>query len=331
MRRVNFLAAERHFVDHLSSVWKAFPENERGVFYVRSNDAWNEAIRHRLSPKLWNERVSGGSIFVVASLGDLNAAWKAGARTILMEHGAGQTYNTTHASYAGGEHPAREACELFLVPGVTPATKLREHHPDTPVVEIGCPKLDRYHNVERPANEKPLVVLSFHWDCRVVQETRWAWPHYRNHIPKLVKRPEYDLVGHAHPRAMPRLRDWYEKLGIPVVEDFDQVLRRADCYIVDNSSSLFEAAAVGIPVVVLNSPFYRKNMNHGLRFWDVANIGPQVDNQNRLHHAIMETMNPTLEQQAETERCLDVVYSFREGDSSRRAYEAIKTHVLEKL
>ncbi len=330
MTRINCLAAEKHFVDHLAAVWKVIPPNERGVFYVRSNDAWHEAIRHRLSPKLWNGSVSSGIIILVASLGDLNAAFKVGARTILMEHGAGQTYNTSHSSYAGGIHPARDECELFLVPGVTPAEKLAMRHPDTPVIEIGCPKLDRFKGFERPRHDIPKVVISFHWDCRVVPETRWAWPTFRNHIAKLSHKPEYEIVGHGHPRAMPHLRHWWEKIDVPVVEDFDQVLKNADVYVIDNSSSMFEAAAVGIPVVVLNAPLYRKNVDHGLRFWDVATIGEQVDNPAMLHNAIMRALNPSDEQIVETERCLDVVYTHRDGNSARRAYEAIKTHVLEK-
>jgi hypothetical protein len=328
--RINCLAAEKHFVDHLAAVWKAIPPHDRGIFYVRTNDAWHEAIRHRLSPKLWNGRISSGALVLVASLGDLNAAWKVGARTVLMEHGAGQTYNSTHSSYAGGSHPARDACELFLVPGVTPAEKLRNTHPDTPVVEIGCPKLDSFHGFERRRNDIPKVAISFHWDCRVVNETRWAWPTFRNYIAKLVNRPEYEIIGHGHPRAMAHLRPWWQRLEVPVIEDFNQVLKNADVYVIDNSSSMFEAAAVGIPVVVLNAPLYRKNVDHGLRFWDVATIGEQVNNPAMLHNAIMRALKQSDEQKAETERCLDIVYTYRDGDSARRAYDAIRMHVLEK-
>jgi len=327
--KANFLAGEIHFVEHLASVYKSLSSDKRGVFYVRNAETFAQAVKYRLSPKYWSGRIFPKSVVVCCSLGDLNQAWKAGATSILMEHGAGQTYNSNHGSYAGGAHPARNDCSMFLVPGVTPAKKLRSVH-DVPVYEIGCPKLDKYIlNPPEKKNVKPKVFLSFHWDCRVAPETRWVWHHYRRYIKSLVGREEYDLYGHCHPRAQVRLQGWYQSLDIPFVKSFDEVLQTADCYIVDNSSTLFEAAAVNIPVVVLNSPEYRKNVSHGLRFWDVANIGPQVDAPRDLHNKILESLNPTEDQQKETERCLDVVYSVRDGSSSQLAANYIERFLCE--
>jgi hypothetical protein len=59
------------------------------------------------------------------------------------------------------------------------------------------------------------------------------------------------------------------------VASLREVQRRAAVYVCDNSSSMYEFAATGRPVVVLDLPEgrikgigYRRNINHGLRFWD---------------------------------------------------------------
>lgn len=328
-RRVNFLAFAPHYLDHMVPVWNAFRPSERGVFWVRSKEAEEAAKRHRIHTRQWPNRISNGSIVVSSAFGDLNQADKAGVKTVLMEHGAGQTYNSSHSSYAGGSHPARDRVTLYLVPGARPAEKLRLKHPDIPVVEVGCPKLDkRITRPSRQPQDPPVVVFSFHWDCKVVPETTWAFPFYRRALELASKRTDIRIVGHAHPRAARTLRPWFESRGIEYIPHLDTVMDVADVYVCDNSSSIFEASAVGIPVVLLNSPRYRRDIEHGLRFWEAANIGPQVDSSRDLIPAIFDALNPSPEQQAETQRCLDLVYSVRDGSSATKAVEAIRKHVL---
>jgi CDP-glycerol glycerophosphotransferase (TagB/SpsB family) len=58
----------------------------------------------------------------------------------------------------------------------------------------------------------------------------------------------------------------------------------------DTSSTIYEFASLDRPVIVLNSPLYRKDIKHGLRFWD--NIpGIMIDNPWELPSAIDEAVN----------------------------------------
>lgn len=261
MKRVNVLAAEPHFVDHLAPVWKKFPASRRGVFYTRSDIAQSQAAKFGIQTKPWTGKINPAQVFLCASFGDLNQLHKVGVDTVLMEHGAGFTFESSHSSYAGGSHPSREAVKLFLAPGSRTAKKLRDKHPATPVVEIGCPKLDRRIIATRSApSTPPKVVVSFHWDCRVVPETRWAFPFYQRALIQLAKNSDVELLGHAHPRARRQLKPFWKKLNVPFIEDFNDVMDVADVYVADATSTIYEAAAVGIPVVVLNSPMYRRDV-----------------------------------------------------------------------
>jgi len=329
MQRLNFLASAPHYVDHMASVYKATPPGQRGYFWTRSTLAEQQARKHGINSKPWTGVLNPNQVVLISAMGDLILAYKSGVKTVLMEHGAGFVFNSTHHSYAGGIHPAREACKLFLAPGPVTAAKLRDKHPETPVVEIGCPKLDKRILKPRPElSQPPKVVVSFHWDCRVVPETRWAFPFYNRALKNLARRTDIQLLGHSHPRARRQLVPFWRSLGVEFIEDFDDVLDVADVYVADATSTIYEAAAVGIPVVVLNSPLYRRDVEHGLRFWEAAQVGPNCDSARELHSKIFESIDPTEQQVKETERCLDLVYTLRDGSSSKAAVEVIRTHVL---
>ena len=60
------------------------------------------------------------------------------------------------------------------------------------------------------------------------------------------------------------------------MRDFDEVMERSTLYICDNSSTLYEFASTGRPVVVLNAPWFRRDIEHGLRFWEHADVGVSV-------------------------------------------------------
>jgi UDP-N-acetylglucosamine:LPS N-acetylglucosamine transferase len=114
-----------------------------------------------------------------------------------------------------------------------------------------------------------------------------------------------------------RLRPWYERKGIEVVSSFSEVLKRADLYACDNSSSLFEFAATGRPVMVLNPPFYRKTVHHGLRFWDAATVGISCDQPSEFNRTVTKAL--TDQWRVEREAALDKVYSPRTGGAELAA------------
>lgn len=213
---------------------------------------------------------------VVASTGDYQ---KTEGPVIFFEHGAGFTYNVNHKAYAGG--PGKERVVLFCSPNRYAADANTATYPDTPQVIVGCPKLDRYAEQKFIMPDHPTVAFSFHWDSQVAPETRSAWPHfnrYFSNINNLSRRRslKWDMIGHGHPRYFDYLKKQWLRYNIPAVQHFNDVINLADIYVCDNSSTLYEWAALGRPVIVLNAPWYRRDVQQGLRFWDLI-PGVQVD------------------------------------------------------
>lgn len=313
---IDCYAGEGHFADHLLPVYEAL--DDPGDFIVsapmmlKGPSPWRGATHDATDP---NRPV------LVASYGDVKRARKQGRKRIaFMEHGAGQSYGTGHGSYAGGRD--RDDVSLFLMPNAYSAALWRKAYPDAQVVVVGCPKLD---TLPKRGSGPPTIAIGFHWDCYLVPETISAFSHFRHVLPDLAK--AYNLIGHGHPRAIagpPSLERRYRRLQIPLVRDFADVCRQADLFICDNSSALFEFAATGRPVVVLNQPLYRRDVHHGLRFWDAANVGVQVDHPRDLIASVAKALQDAPQQRKARERALSIVYTHRTG-AAQRAAEALAT------
>jgi hypothetical protein len=327
---IDMYAHEVQFVDHLAAVWHALPTEARGRFHVYR--PMEERARARGITPTTNVAPDPSRPVLVASYGDTKRMRRDGyTRIAYIEHGAGQSYpgdrkGATHSSYAGGRD--RGDVGLFLMPNEYSAAMWRAAYPRARVDVVGCPKLDLL-----PAREPgpgPVVAVTFHWDCRLVQETRTAYYAFRAALPDLAAR--WAVIGHAHPRALdgpPDLRREYRRLGIELVEDFEDVCRRADLLVFDNTSAGFEFAATGRPVVVLNDPVgrtvgrgYRPNVSHGLRFWDAAGVGINVGHAADLEAAVERALGDPPQVAAERERALELVYAHRDG-AARRAAEVL--------
>jgi len=259
-------------------------------------------------------------VALVAGYADLVTARRSGYRRFVMaQHGAGQSYSSDHPHYPGGKD--HDDVGLFLAPNDFSADRWRRAYPQTPVVTVGCPKLDTLPG--RAPGPGPVVALAFHWDLYLVPESRSALAWYLEALPVLARR--FEVIGTGHPRRRDLARV-YAKAGIEWVPDFAEVCRRADVLAFDNTSVGYEFAATGRPVVVLDAPWYRAEVAHGLRFWDAADVGVRVASPGDLVPAVERALANDADDIYPREAALDIVYAYRHGAAARAA-EAIAAWV----
>lgn len=291
-----------------------------------------------------NRRGDVSPLVLTAGFQDALAVLRVGRRPILLEHGAGQTYADAryHPSYPGGQH--REAIELFLCTNAGVAQGNVERYPDIPAEIIGSPSLDYLDDLRRreriPSDVgAPVLGLAWHWPCKLTVEAGWAFPEWGSvaTLRRLVDAWPGPVYGTSHPRSLLAAARWYEAAGIEVVPEWRDLVRYVDVMSVDNSSVLFEAAALGVPVVLVNSRTWRRHVDHGLRFWEWSEIGP----------SIWPTGDPTVdgdtwadaawEAYDEPERyegyardMADVLYPHR-GEAADRAVDALAAYLDERI
>ena len=237
---------------------------------------------------------------VIAGASDLDKLRRT-SRVALAAHGAEQTYlGLDHRSWAGGRH--RDKVSLFICPRQEVCDLNLARYPDAQAAAVGCPALDCH--VDRAAPTSPLVVFTFHPSYAVAQqipELRSAFDHYRSAIPETVEalRSEgVDVVGHWHPRS-PGTRNFWRSIGVQAVEDWNALLGRLTVLVADNTSALPEAMAVGASAVFLNTPDYRRNVEHCGRFWSWPRGGFSCDDPADLTATVLRAMGgPPPEAQA---------------------------------
>lgn len=283
MGKVAVRARRPHYRDHIQPVWDALPDD------VKWEGPW---IQH------------GPPTLLVAGASDIVH----GRPYIYLEHGSGQSYlGVDRAAYSGGSH--QDACSLFLCPNNEVASRWQARYPNTPTAIVGCPRLDRYHIGYTPPPDT--VAITFHWDCKVAPETRSAYPHYEAGMREIVRsyrQQGWTVLGHAHPRYASKLRSVWEMLQVPWTDD---PLRDASVLVADNTSMIAEFLSCGRPVVALNAPWYRRDVHHGHRFWEL-DVTYANDTGEASQISLEDLPSPTHHP-----------YAFADGRASERAAQAI--------
>lgn len=330
---IDFNATERHYADHLAPAWWALDPAMRGNFWIPlSLHGWL-AAKHGIAGDTWP--VWTGRPMLAAAHGDTflrytNRRDRHQARAhrppiALLEHGAGQTYiDDPFPGYPGGHNRAH--ISLFLCTNQQVADANLAAYPSARAEVIGSPRLDRWLDPTPLDNPTPVVALSFHWwgDDAVCPEASSAFPAYEPYLRTLAADPPgVKLLGHGHPRAWGELHAFWREIGVEPVEDFDQVLARADLYVCDNSSTMYEFAATGRPVLALNAPWWRRHVEHGLRFWDMV-PGYQLEEPSGLTWAILHTLEDGQKAQWQRQQAVEYVYPFRDGGDAARAAKVLE-------
>lgn len=251
-----------HYARHLRPLWDALPADQRGTWYEANDDPEGNA-----------------RVLLVGAYRDLDWMRQRYDRLALVEHGIGQTYvdNPSHPGYPGG---MRSPYDLLLAPG----PHVKDPGPRS-VAYVGCPAIE---GRDIGVGGRTMKAISFHWDCPVSVEASTSFWQYLPFLQEQAARLG-GLLVHAHPLIQD---DVFEQLGPGLVPcpDFDQILDEAAVYAVDNSSTMFEFAALDRPVVVINSDKYRRHVTHGKRFWDWADVGIQIDAPDQLAAAMLSSL-----------------------------------------
>jgi hypothetical protein len=314
--RVDVVATFPHYIDHLAPIWHELPEENRGRVIT------TEALKaYAISKGMISREKHHCDRTHVLTAGWIDAGsaymWD---NLILMEHGVGQTYQDAGPAYAGGD--GRTDVRLFLCPN----NRVADLNVDSgPVAVIGDPYLDLLDEARTwPALPRVFdAMFAWHWNCDLWSETLSAWPHYRGELIRLRHGTDLSIAGTAHPHAWHDVGAWYKRNDIYAMRTLSTALQASRVFIADNTSAMWYAVALGIPLVVLNAPWYRRDVDHGLRFWEYADAGINVDQPHQLEDAIRFALEDPSTLRERAREVSAELFPHRDGKSARRAVEAI--------
>lgn len=320
----------RHYIDHVAPIWNALPVEKRGRFIVTQplvEHAAKYGIKAEAITKPHITETLRQSNGLVLLAGHADSEWtdKVGRKSVIIMHGVGFNFDVDKSlpNYPGTTKN-RQHVVLMLSTNEQIAEIERAGNPQIPVVVIGCPKLDTWHN--RPKKrlkkgEEPVIALAWHWRCKIAPEAGTAFDYYKHELSKLAAK--YKVIGHGHPNIIDEIAPIYEKLGIEVVRDLDEVFERAHVLVADATSAMYEFASLDRPVVVCNAPFYRRNVDFGLRFWKHADVGVQCNKKGDLIKAVEEALIDPPVQKKLRRAAVKYAYTYTDGKCAERAAVAI--------
>lgn len=266
--KVHALASLPNYMEHVDAIHKHLPDEIRGETRYGA----------RTTARGWHD---GDDIVMVGGYYDIDRVPT--NRIIYVEHGAGQSYKgdsraREHPAYHGTpHHPDR------VIAYISPRQEVADSW-NKPAFAAGAPVCDEFCT-KFPT--PPVAAVTFHWDARrICPEAGSALEHYVEHLGDIYDRLEeqgFIVLAHHHPRDLRLAAMWrhvrVKRPPIDVVPVAD-VRRYADLLICDNSSLMYEMDYLGRNVVALNAPWFRREVDHGLRFWDWK--GPMVDSPEEL-------------------------------------------------
>ena len=260
--RIHAVASLPHYRNHVEAVWQHLPNGMKG------QQSWGGGARVPSD-------ADPDDLVMVAGFYDIERA--RGHRVIYVEHGAGQSYfsetGKPYPAYHGAEHPEN------VVAYISPNQRVADSW-DRPAFATGAPVCDPHPLLT--ANQQPVVAIAFHWDCNLFPETRSALEHYVQRLGAIVhflRGEGLTVLGHHHPRDR-RLPTIWRNLQVREAT-INEVRATADVLVIDNSSLAYEMLHLNRSVVTLNAPWYRRDVEHGLRFWEHA-PGIMVDSPEEL-------------------------------------------------
>lgn len=245
MTKIHAYASEPHFLEHLRAIHKHLPDGLRGM-------AGGDIT------------VDEADVVMVASFKDAWAFHGLPERLIYIEHGAGQTYIPMEGAHPHAERYSGGPLPDNVIGCIAPRQEVADRW-DRPSVAVGCPVVDDYELF----GEEGVIAITFHWRAtRVCPEATNALDHYAQALGRMVvkwRREGLEILGHQHPR-FPQAAHLWKHLKVRQA-DVDEVRRRASLLIADNTSLAYEMLHIGRNVISLNAPWFRRDVEHGLRFW----------------------------------------------------------------
>jgi hypothetical protein len=261
-------------------------------------------------------------VWLVASATDAATVYP--KSVVFVERGSGQTYDGDartyeHDSFSTGR--IRNA-RLFLCPNRFVAARRQNRHPKALAIVVGCARLDMFAVGMHDEVERGVVAFAWKAHREPIPELQSAFQHFMPDLQMTARRLVHSgmrPVVTCHPRARKEVGGWCTRNGYEWW-DTDDVLDRAHVLVADNTSVAYEFAALDRPVVMLQPPYWREHVHHGLRFWECI-PGPQVGDADRLVSTIVESA--TADTWGRLRTCAAEIYPVLDGKAAWRSSEAI--------
>lgn len=295
--KIFFYVAYPYYFPHFLPISKVFKANGNEVIYILSDKQNSDNMRfiadeNNLSYLFGSDNLSDEKVDVIFFANPFEGAEKLSALTVFLEHGIG-TKSTSFYKYI-------EYFDIYLVEGDQKCNRLKELYPKykNKLKKVGFSKFDEIINITNTKkNElfekynldksKKTILYAPTFFPSSIEKMADNFPNEFKECNILVKPHYLSYMRKKYIKQQKKFQKWnnYQNCTVLPLSEYSLVpfLAISDIMISDESSAMFEFAALNKPVI--SNRYYKLRWSYYLMPWKLTR---RIDTSKEFYRSILD-------------------------------------------
>jgi len=300
MKKIYFYVAYPYYFPHFLPISKIFEENNCKITYIlsskqNSNNMEQIALDNELDYIFGVDNLFDNKANVIFFANPFPRAKEISAITVFLEHGIGTKSTSFYSSI--------EYFDIYLTEGIQKYNTIKELYPnyEYKLKNVGFSKFDDIINFNKEEKEKIFLKYNLNPNKKTILYAPTFFPssiekmsdRFPNDFKEcnIIVKPHYlSYERKKYKKQVIKFKKWstYSNCAIMPLSEYNIVpfLAISDVMISDESSAMFEFAALNKPVI--SNRYFKLRWSYYLMPWK---LNKRIDNSKEMYRQILDNAN----------------------------------------
>lgn len=300
MLNIYFYVAYPYYFPHFLPIGKIFEQNRCKVTYILSDKQNSENMKHiaeenRVDYIFGSDNLFSDEVDVIFFANSLERIKEIKALTVFLEHGIGTKSTSFYSSI--------EDFDIYLVEGKQKYNKLKILYPqfENKLAKVGFSKFDGVVNFTKDEKEKYYKKYNLDINKKTILYAPTFFPSSIEKMPNdfpndfkncnILVKPHYlTYERKKYKNQINKFKNWekYDNCIVLPLSEYNLVpfLNISDVMISDESSAMFEFAALDKPVI--SNRYFKLRLSYYFMPWKLSK---RIDKSKEFYRSILDNAN----------------------------------------